>query len=39
MSKQIEQYGRQKSTGLTTARRLAEFLGNEMIQVRGAAGC
>lgn len=33
MSRKIEEYGKQKSTSLTTARRLAEFLGNEMIQV------
>lgn len=37
MSKQLQDYGAQKSVGITTAKRLAEFLGDEMVQV-GFAG-
>ena len=33
MSKQLNEYGNQKSTGITTAKRLAEFLGDEMVKV------
>jgi DNA polymerase epsilon subunit 1 len=35
MSKSLEQYGSQKSTSITTAKRLAEFLGQQMVQDRG----
>ena len=37
MSKTVEEYGIQKSTSITTARRLAEFLGEEMVRDRGLA--
>ena len=33
MSKTIEEYGAQKSAALTVARRLAEFLGAQMVKV------
>ena len=33
MSKQLRDYGNQKSTSITTAKRLAEFLGDEMVKV------
>ena len=35
MSRQLEDYGEQKSTSLTTAKRLGEFLGKEMVQDKG----
>lgn len=35
MSKTLEEYGGQKSTSITTAKRLAEFLGEQMIKDRG----
>ncbi|KAI7977288.1 hypothetical protein EIK77_004704 [Talaromyces pinophilus] len=35
MSKTVEEYGAQKSTSITTAKRLAEFLGEQMIKDRG----
>jgi DNA polymerase epsilon subunit 1 len=35
MSKTLAEYGTQKSTSITTARRLGEFLGLEMIQEKG----
>ena len=35
MSKGIEEYGDRKSTAITVARRLAQFLGKEMIQGTG----
>ncbi|KAK2878133.1 DNA polymerase epsilon catalytic subunit, partial [Arthroderma sp. PD_2] len=35
MSKTIEEYGAQKSTSITTAKRLAEFLGEQMIKDKG----
>ncbi|KAG5438743.1 hypothetical protein PCANB_002463 [Pneumocystis canis] len=35
MSKTLEEYGAQKSTSISTAKRLAEFLGNQMIKDRG----
>ena len=35
MSRTLEDYGDQKGTSLTTARRLGEFLGKEMIQDKG----
>ena len=35
MSKTIEEYGKQKSTAITTATRLAEFLGQQMIKDKG----
>lgn len=35
MSKPAEQYGAQKSTSLTTARRLADFLGEQMLKDKG----
>ncbi|KAK8243427.1 hypothetical protein HDK90DRAFT_430763 [Phyllosticta capitalensis] len=35
MSKTIEEYGAQKTTAITTAKRLAEFLGEQMIKDKG----
>lgn len=35
MSKSLEEYGSQKSTSITTARRLAEFLGEQMVKDKG----
>ena len=35
MSKTLEEYGAQKSTSITTAKRLAEFLGQQMIKDKG----
>lgn len=35
MSKSLEEYGAQKSTSITTARRLAEFLGEQMVKDKG----
>lgn len=35
MSRQLEDYGDQKGTSQTTARRLGEFLGNEIIKDKG----
>ena len=35
MTKTVEEYGAQKSTSITTARRLAEFLGEQMIKDKG----
>ena len=35
MTKTVEEYGSQKSTSITTARRLAEFLGEQMIKDKG----
>ena len=35
MSKTLEEYGAQKSTSITTAKRLAEFLGEQMIKDKG----
>jgi DNA polymerase epsilon subunit 1 len=35
MSKSLEDYGAQKSTAITVARRLAEFLGDEMVKDAG----
>jgi DNA polymerase epsilon subunit 1 len=37
MSKKLEDYGSQKSTSITTAKRLAEFLGEDMIKNAGLA--
>lgn len=37
MSKALSEYGDQKSTSITTARRLGEFLGEEMIKDAGLA--
>ncbi|RCH90735.1 DNA polymerase epsilon catalytic subunit, partial [Rhizopus stolonifer] len=37
MSKTLEEYGAQKSTAISTARRLAEFLGDQMIKDKGLA--
>ncbi len=37
MSKSLEDYGDQKSTSISTARRLAEFLGDEMVRDKGLA--
>lgn len=39
MSKQLSEYGEQKSTGITTAMRLAEFLGDEMVKVAITEWC
>ena len=35
MAKTLEEYGSQKSTAITTAKRLAEFLGQQMIKDKG----
>ena len=35
MSKALEEYGAQKSTSITTAKRLAEFLGEQMVKDKG----
>src|SRR5947207_3075816 len=35
MSKTLEEYGKQKSTSITTAKRLAEFLGEQMVKDKG----
>jgi DNA polymerase epsilon subunit 1 len=35
MSKSLEEYGAQKSTSITTAKRLAEFLGDQMVRDKG----
>ncbi|KAJ2898425.1 hypothetical protein MKZ38_003932 [Zalerion maritima] len=35
MSKTLEEYGNQKSTSITTARRLADFLGEQMVKDKG----
>ena len=35
MSKALEEYGAQKSTSITTAKRLAEFLGAQMVKDKG----
>ncbi|ODQ80376.1 hypothetical protein BABINDRAFT_35491 [Babjeviella inositovora NRRL Y-12698] len=37
MSKTLEEYGTQKSTSITTAKRLGEFLGEEMVKDKGLA--
>lgn len=37
MSKSLEEYGEQKSTSISTAKRLAEFLGEGMVKDRGLA--
>lgn len=35
MAKTLEEYGTQKSTAITTAKRLAEFLGEQMVKDKG----
>ena len=35
MTKTLDEYGAQKSTAITTARRLAEFLGEQMVKDKG----
>ena len=35
MTKTLEEYGSQKSTAITTAKRLAEFLGEQMVKDKG----
>lgn len=35
MSKTLEEYGNQKSTSITTAKRLADFLGEQMVKDKG----
>ncbi|KAF2278324.1 DUF1744-domain-containing protein [Westerdykella ornata] len=35
MTKTLEEYGNQKSTAITTAKRLAEFLGEQMVKDKG----
>ncbi|KAF1956506.1 DUF1744-domain-containing protein [Byssothecium circinans] len=35
MTKTLEEYGAQKSTSITTAKRLAEFLGEQMVKDKG----
>lgn len=37
MSKTLAEYGKQKSTSITTARRLGEFLGAQMVKDKGLA--
>lgn len=37
MSKTLDEYGGQKSTSICTARRLAEFLGDQMVKDKGLA--
>ncbi|KAH9255454.1 hypothetical protein BASA81_006573 [Batrachochytrium salamandrivorans] len=37
MSKSLQEYGDQKSTSITTAKRLAEFLGQDMVRDKGLA--
>ena len=37
MSRKLEDYGDQKSTSISTAKRLAEFLGDEMVKDAGLA--
>ncbi|EFN67414.1 DNA polymerase epsilon catalytic subunit A [Camponotus floridanus] len=37
MSRKLEEYGAQKSTSISTAKRLAEFLGDEMVKDAGLA--
>lgn len=37
MSKKLEEYGSQKSTSISTAKRLAEFLGDQMVKDAGLA--
>jgi DNA polymerase epsilon subunit 1 len=37
MSKTLEDYGSQKSTSISTAKRLAEFLGDQMVKDKGLA--
>lgn len=37
MSKTLAEYGAQKSTSISTARRLAEFLGDQMTKDKGLA--
>ncbi|CAG8603996.1 3851_t:CDS:2, partial [Acaulospora colombiana] len=37
MSKTLQEYGTQKSTSISTARRLAEFLGSQMVKDKGLA--
>lgn len=37
MSKTLEEYGAQKSTSISTAKRLAEFLGDQMVKDKGLA--
>ena len=37
MSRKLEEYGAQKSTSISTAKRLAEFLGDKMVQDAGLA--
>lgn len=34
MSRKLEDYGEQKSTSISTAKRLAEFLGDDVVKVR-----
>ena len=35
MSRTLEEYGSQKSTSISTAKRLAEFLGDQMVKDKG----
>ncbi|XP_077998858.1 DNA polymerase epsilon catalytic subunit A-like [Glandiceps talaboti] len=37
MSRKLEDYGAQKSTSISTAKRLAEFLGDQMVKDKGLA--
>lgn len=39
MSKSLDEYEGQKSTSISTAKRLAEFLGDEMVKDRGGLAC
>lgn len=37
LSRELEDYGEQKSTSISAAKRLAEFLGDEMVKGKGLA--
>ena len=37
MSRMLSDYGQQKSTSISTAKRLAEFLGDQMVKDKGLA--
>lgn len=37
MSRKLDEYGTQKSTSISTAKRLAEFLGDQMVKDAGLA--
>ncbi|KAL3124847.1 hypothetical protein niasHT_010387 [Heterodera trifolii] len=39
MSKKLEEYGEQKSTSISTAKRLAKFLGADIVRSKGSLAC